>query len=158
MCVHSCRPACGGGHSPCSSSHTPSYCDRAQGRVPGVWGKPSSRCWVLLSVSLRFSPVHVFHHELYWHRGPRADYKCTHVPTRGKWAPGARPSRGGGKGLWTWRTRAPPSHLPGGGVQALNLGPRASPSPCGTCSPSPGHTRQALPRLCSCCQQLQASD
>lgn len=76
----------------------------------------------------------------------------------GKWAPGARPSRGGGKGLWTWRTRAPPSHLPGGGVQALNLGPCASPSPCGTCSPSPGHTRQALPRLCSCCQQLQASD
>lgn len=67
-----------------------------------MWGKPSSRCWVLLSVSLRFSPVHVFHHELYWHRGPRADYKCTHVPTRGEGCgqvgPGCQAQSGWGEG------------------------------------------------------------
>lgn len=127
-----------------------------------MWGKPSSRCWVLLSVSLRFSPVHVFHHELYWHRGPRADYKCTHVPTRGEGygqvGPGCQAQSGWGEGPVDLEDTCPTFAPARGGVQALNLGPCASPSPCGTCSPSPGHTRQALPRLCSCCQQLQASD
>lgn len=162
VCAHSCRPVCRGGHGPCSSSDTPIYCDRprvgcrACGESRRSYGDAHFYLSFLAFLSGKCFPLY----EPHWHGGPRADYRHASVSAQGEGCgqagPGHQAQSGWGEGPVdledTWPTFTPA----GGGVQALSLGPPASPSPCGTRSPRPQQTGAPQPVLnaANSCKQV----